>query len=199
MKKTLLVSAIAFAAAAANAQYTGVNGQAGIYDGIVKFEGQVTDQTCVVETGTSAGQQGQTVTLDKVGYNKLNGAGKVAGGKNFFITLKQCNANSTTATEVRAEFKSSPNVDAANAYTLKNTDEVGQVGGSAKGVNLRLLEANGTPIRVGDAGYTAQYTNIAGKTDARLEYSVEYYATKALAVTDAGTVKSAVEYSIVYK
>lgn len=184
MKKTLLVSALALVAVSAQAQY---NGQ---YDGKVIFNGEVIDQTCTVKTD----KQQQTVTLEKVQATKLNGVGKIAGGKNFSISLENCKTDSQHQL-VRAEFRSSPNVDIANAFTLKNTKE-GQAGYATK-VNLRLKESNGTPIRIGDASYTDnQYQNLNNQATGEIQYSVEYYATGTATV---GKVESEVEYSIVYQ
>lgn len=184
MKKTLLVSALALVAVSAQAQYTGQ------YDGKVIFNGEVIDQTCTVK----ADKQQQTVTLDKVQASKLDGAGKIAGGKNFSISLVGCKTDSQHQL-VRAEFRSSPNVDVANAYTLKNT-KAGQQG-YASNVNLRLKESNGTPIRIGDASYTAnQYKDLNRQATGEIDYSVEYYAT---GVATTGKVESEVEYSIVYQ
>lgn len=188
MKKTLLASLLAFTAVAAQAQYNGP------YDGKVIFNGEVIDQTCVVVTG----KQQQTVTLEKVQDTKLKAAGDVAGGKAFSIDLQNCKTTSPHQL-VRAEFRMSGLVDAANHYTLKNQ------GGSATNVNLRLLDANGTPIEIGNANYMVgnvayptdnAYKNLNGQATGSINYSVEYYATGK---ATPGTVMSEVEYSIVYK
>lgn len=180
MKKTLLASLLAFTAVAAQAQYTGP------YDGKVKFEGEVIDQTCVVVAGKSE----QTVVLDKVPAARLDGVGKVAGGKNFAISLEKCKTDSAHQM-VRAEFKSSSLVDTANAYTLKSN------AGGAQNVNLRLKEVDGTPIRIGDASYVSTaYKNLANQATGEINYSVEYYATGTATV---GKVASEVEYAIVYQ
>lgn len=181
MKKTLLASLLAFTAVAAQAQYTGP------YDGKVKFEGEVIDQTCVVVAGKSE----QTVVLDKVPAARLDVAGKVAGGKNFSISLERCKTDSAHQM-VRAEFKSSSLVDTANAYTLKSN-----ANGGAQNVNLRLKEVDGTPIRIGDASYVSTaYKNLANQATGEINYSVEYYAT---GVATVGKVASEVEYAIVYQ
>lgn len=182
MKKTLLASLLALTAVAAQAQYTGA------YDGKVIFNGEVIDQTCVVVTN----KQQQTVILDKVQATKLAKAGDVAGGKNFSIDLQGCKTDSQHQL-VRAEFKSSPLVDAANGYTLKKN------GGTATNVNFRLKEADGTAIRIGDPSYVANdaaYKDLNRQATGSINYSVEYYATGK---ATEGTVNSEVEYSIVYK
>lgn len=188
MKKTLLVSALALVAVSAQAQQN--QAYTGEYDGKVRFEGEVIDQTCVVNPAKGD----QYVKLDKVQATKLQGKGKVAGGKNFSISLQGCKTDSAHQL-VRAEFRSSPNVDAANEYTLKNTLAAGA--NVASNVNLRLKESNGTAIRIGDASYTStQYKNLNGQATGEIDYSVEYYATGNATV---GRITSEVEYSIVYQ
>lgn len=183
MKKLALISVLAVAGMA-QAQYSGQ------YDGKVIFNGEVIDQTCTVKTDKGT----QTIVLEKVPVSKLGSAGKVAGGKPFQIDLENCKTDSANQL-VRAEFRSSPHVDAANAYTLKNTKE-GQ-GGYATKVNLRLKESNGTPIRIGDASYTDnQFKDLGRQAAGKIDYSVEYYST---GIATVGKVESEVEYSIVYQ
>lgn len=187
MKKIFLATAVVFSALASTTASAQVAGYAGKYDGKVKFEGEVIDQTCIIKTGTNE----QTVTLDKVQATKLDVAGKVAGGKNFSIELEGCKTDSLNQL-VRVEFRTSPNVDTVT-YTLKNLEE-GQPT-YASNVNLRLNEVNGTPIQIGNAVYRGQqYQPLNGLANGAMQYSVEYYAIGQATV---GKVKSEVEYSIV--
>lgn len=185
--KKLILSAIALTVAGlASAQS---NTYSGNYNGIVRFNGEVIDQTCVVKTDKKA----QTIVLEKVAVGELQGAGKVAGNKQFQISLEGCKTNSAHQL-VRAQFISSPHVDLATG-TLKNT-KTGQPD-SASNVNLRLKESNGTPIKLGDAAYAGHvYHNLNGQATGEIQYSVEYYATGTASV---GKVESEVEYAIVYQ
>lgn len=186
--KKLILSAIALTVAGlASAQSTTTYN--GNYNGIVHFNGEVIDQTCVVKTD----KKSQTIVLEKVAVGELQSAGKVAGNKQFQISLEGCKTSSTHQL-VRAQFISSPHVDLATG-TLKNTKQ-GQPT-FANNVNLRLKESNGTPIKLGDAAYTGHvYHNLNGQATGEIQYSVEYYATGAASV---GKVESEVEYAIVYQ
>lgn len=182
MKKLTLLTALAVAGVAQAAPYTGH------YDGKVIFNGEVIDQTCTVVTDKAT----QTVVLEKVPAAKLSAPGKIAGGKPFQIELQGCKTNSTHQL-VRAEFRTSPNVDSAT-YTLKNTYSQAD---KANNVNLRLKEFNGTPIEIGNPTYAGhQYEPLNQQATGAIKYSVEYYATGN---ATAGKVESEVEYSIVYQ
>lgn len=185
--KKLILSAIALTVAGLATAQT--NTYAGNYNGIVRFNGEVIDQTCVVK----ADKKAQTITLEKVAVGDLQGAGKVAGNKQFQISLENCKATSTHQL-VRAQFISSPHVDLATG-TLKNT-KTGQTD-FASNVNLRLKESNGTPIKLGDAAYTDHvYHDLNRQVAGEIQYSVEYYST---GVATVGKVESEVEYAIVYQ
>lgn len=187
--KKLILSAIALTVAGLASAQTSTQAITNNYDGVIRFAGEVIDQTCVV----TADKKEQNITLAKVPAKSLSQANKVAGNQNFEIFLEQCNTGGRKNNQkVRAQFISSPNVDLATG-TLKNTAS----SSAATNVHLRLKESDGTPIRIGDASYTGhKYHDLNGATEGRIQYSVEYYAT---GVAGVGRVESAVEYAIVYE
>lgn len=188
MKKSIIAAAAAlFIAGMANADYNGK------YDGIVHFNGEVTDQTCKVELGSALSKNEQTVTLPKVGKDALKNAGDVAGTTPFAINLYDCNAASTTQ-NVKAQFVFSSLVDVDNAYTLKNTATTD----AATNVNLQLANVDAAEvIRIGDtAGDNVKATGLNNQATGTLRYNVQYYATGE---ATAGQVASQVEYNIVYE
>lgn len=189
MKKSIIAAAATlFIAGMANAQqYTGA------YDGIVKFEGEVVDQTCRVVVGSALTNNYQTVTLPKVAETAFAKAGDKAGTTPFAINLEGCKADSTTQM-VKAQFVLSPNVDVDNAYTLKNT-----FAGGASNVNLQLANIDASQvIAIGNpTGDNVKATNLNGQETGTLRYNVQYYATAA--DVGPGKVTSEVEYNIVYE
>lgn len=186
MKKSIIALAL-LVAGTANAQYTGA------YDGIVKFEGEVVDQTCKVVVGTALSNNYQTVTLPKVAETALVTKGDKAGTTPFSINLEGCKANSATQM-VKAQFVLSPNVDVDNEYTLKNT----AAATPAANVNLQLANIDASQvIAIGNpAGDNVKATDLNGQTTGTLRYNVQYYAT---GTATAGKVASEVEYNIVYE
>lgn len=183
MKKSIIAAAL-LVAGFSNAAYNGP------YDGVVKFDGEVINQTCEVVTGSSLTENDQTVTLPKVRKKDLDTAGKVAGTTPFAIKLTNCTAPSNYS--VKAQFVDSSLVDVANNYTLKNTT----VGG-AENVNLQLTNVNtAQAIRIGDAVSDNVQTTPITAEETVLRYNVQYYATAA---AGEGKVTSQVEYNIVYE
>lgn len=186
MKKSIIALAL-LVAGTANAQYNGA------YDGIVKFEGEVVDQTCKVVVGTALSNNYQTVTLPKVAETSLATKGDKAGTTPFSINLEGCKATSTTQM-VKAQFVLSPNVDVDNEYTLKNTATTTP----ATNVNLQLANIDASKvIAIGNpADDNVEATNLNNQETGTLRYNVQYYATNA---ATAGKVASEVEYNIVYE
>lgn len=187
--KKLILSAIALTVAGLASAQTSNQPITNQYDGVIRFAGEVIDQTCVVK----ADKKEQNITLAKVPVHNLQGAGKVAGNQNFEIFLEQCNTGGRKNNQrVRAQFISSPNVDLTTGTLINKA-----VATPATFVNLRLKESDGTPIQLGNASYAGhQYHDLDGRTSGNIQYSVEYYATGNATV---GKVESAVEYAIVYE
>lgn len=195
--KKLILGAVALAVAGfASAQVT---------NGKVIFNGEVYDQTCVITSGSET----QTINLPKVGTNSVKAPGASDNVKTSFeILISGCNAGAVGAKgqKVRAQFNyNAANVD-ATSRALKNI----YVGADkAENVQLRLLEGSTEAhIKLGENNYTpadSDFLDIAGKTEARIPYFVEYIkfgnegSGADRSAVKAGMVKSEVEYSIVYQ
>lgn len=195
MKKSIIAAAAAlFIAGMANADYTGK------YDGIVKFAGEVVNQTCKVDVETGLGKREQTVELPKVSKDKFTQKGDVAGTTPFNINLVGCTKD-VQPQAVKAQFVFNDQfVDVDNNYTLKNTSTEADF---ARNVNLQLTNSDPSRViyigRAGgqgiDDGVIA--TDLRNEETATLRYNVQYYATDAN--VSAGKVASQVEYNIVYE
>ncbi|RFU48726.1 fimbrial protein [Paraburkholderia sp. DHOC27] len=158
-------------------------------DGTITFTGTLSDTTCSINGIASGTPVTSAVTLPEVSASTLGVAGATAGrSAPIPLELTGC---SGTATKAVAYFESSPNVDQANGY-LTNT------GGTAKNVDVRLLNASFQPINI----LTAENNHIAanGATisagAASLKYYGEYFATGA---ATAGTVNTSVSYTMQYQ
>lgn len=191
--KKLILGAVALAVAGfASAQTTGQT------NGTVKFEGEVVDNTCVVQTG----KETQTVTLPTVGQTAFVGSTKI-GRQSFTIFVSGCKTNATGGHRIRANF-SSPHTD-ITSYALKNTHTATPVEPKAKNVQLRLHESDGTHIKLGDSSYkpteNKDFLDVQGKTGGEIQYHVEYikHGNEDGGAVTTGKVKSEVEYSIVYQ
>lgn len=151
-------------------------------DGTINFTGTIASQTCTVSVN-GAGSTA-TVTLPKVAAGVLNTAGAVAGNTRFTLALSDCSA---TTGDVYAYFEQGAGVNANGRLT--NT-------GTAKGVDLQLLDNNNKAINAGSSEQSTAPATVALTAGAgTLSYSAEYYAT---ATAEAGTVASTVNYSINY-
>lgn len=174
MKKIILAaSALALGSVAAHAA-----------DGTITITGQVTDQTCAINGGT----EDIAVTLPTVGTSTLAAAGQTAGRTPFTISLTNCAAAAGTAGEVATYFEPGANTN-ADGY-LNNT-------GDATNVQVQLLGDNNEVIKVlaGAVQNNSQVVTVNGGS-ANLNYYAQYYATSP---ATAGTVETAVQYTIVYQ
>ncbi|WP_202302748.1 fimbrial protein [Dryocola clanedunensis] len=153
--------------------------------GIVTFNGELTDDTCVVADDSKDIQ----VTLPKISTKSLATAGSQAGSTLFDINVTDC---PTTITKVAAHFEA---IDATkfNAVTgnLINQDVSANTAG--KTVEVRLYDADGTFLSVGKTGKSFDVDSTTNK--AKLTYVGGYYAT---APTSPGTVKAVVQYTLAY-
>lgn len=156
-------------------------------DGTITINGQVTDNTCTVNT-----VQGKdfTVTLPTVSKQVLAVAGDTAGRTPFTINLTGCTAGSKVATY----FEPGATVDF-------NTGRLNNASGTAKNVQVQLLGSNNTAIPVLAAGAggiqtNSQLVDVSGTGAADLNYYAEYYATGA---SEAGSVATTVKYTIIYQ
>lgn len=152
--------------------------------GQVTFNGQLTQDTCVIQ----AGDEDQTVTLDTLSTQSLNTAGAVGGSKMFSITVANC---PSTLNSVAAHFETT-NMDPATQYA-KNVATVTPAGF----VDVRLLDQDGTtPLKLGTTGSFFPISGTGVARGATMNYGGEYYAT---APTTPGNVTAIVLYTLAYQ
>jgi major type 1 subunit fimbrin (pilin) len=153
-------------------------------DGTITFTGALNTTTCVVTTGTG-GSFG--VVLPTLATSTLTAAGATAGSTAFSISVGSCAGPGTFTTF----FESGVSTDPA-------TGRLNTTAGGAANVQLQLRNSNDSIINVAAAPgaqgvIAAIITGTPGVGTAN--FAVNYYAT---GVTTAGTVGSAVTYSMSY-
>lgn len=150
--------------------------------GQVTFNGELYDETCVID----AGDVDKTVTLPTISSKSLAAAGAVYGSKDFTISVSSCPAS---AASVAAHFETTNmNPDTRNAINLAATNK-------ADNVEVQLLDYDGkTQLKLGSTG---KFFNIDAVSHAAvMTYYGQYYATAA---TTAGNVKAVVRYTLAYQ
>lgn len=158
-------------------------------DGTINFTGELTAQTC---TSTVNGAATATaVALPRLSTATLATAGQSSGATGFTIELSRCTGTMTTAA---AYFEAGAGVDPVTRNVLNST-------GTARNVQLQLLDSAGKVIRAGESSQTAStartaFTGTGATSAAVLPYSVQYFATGA---STAGTIVGSVTYSINYQ
>ncbi|MBK0012739.1 fimbrial protein [Stenotrophomonas sp. S41] len=152
-------------------------------DGTITFTGKVNAKTCEINAGSS---KDFTVNLPPVGTTALKTAGDVAGRTAFSINLTNCSAG-----KVATYFEPGVTVDSSTG-NLVNTAT-----GGASNVQLQLLTANGSVVKVSGTGtlQAGTWTDVADKGAAKLDYAAQYFATGQ---STAGDVASSVKYTIIY-
>lgn len=162
-------------------------------NGKIRFEGRVTDTTCVVDVNGQGDDA--LVKLPDVSTKLLDADKKTAGRTFVNFTLTGCTlANGITQAGVF--FRAGDSINTAGR--LDNT-EVG-VGG-ARNVELQILNTDRDPMDLskgsGEQNATLEIiSGPAGAGTAIIKHYVEYYAT---AQAGPGLVKSNVEYEIDYE
>lgn len=158
-------------------------------DGTITFNGKITDSTCAVSVN-GMGAFGD-VTLPTVSAGTLYSTGSTAGRTPFNISLENCSG--TALKTATTYFEPGAYVDLTN-----NRLNIDNAAGSAKNVQIELLNSNLDTIAVGAPSASGQNdipVDISGKTG-MLNYFAQYYAT---GVTTAGSVLSQVDYTIAYE
>lgn len=193
MKKTLFAAALA-------AGFGLVAMQASASDGQINFTGLITATNCTVNggTGTDGAAKNITVPLDTVSTDALASAGATAGDHPFSLTFGGGSSSGCTdGTKVSLHFDSaatpagytSTMVDSATGNLKNNTGA-----GFATNVEVGLTTSSGSAINMYTSNGSPQAT-IAGGT-ATINYVARYVATGG--ASTAGTVGSAVMYSVIY-
>ncbi|MCC8402593.1 type 1 fimbrial protein [Paraburkholderia sp. MMS20-SJTN17] len=149
--------------------------------GQVTFNGELYDDTCVI----NAGDEDKTVTLPTLSTQSLAAAGQTAGSRMFEISVSQCPASLSS---VAAHFETTNmNPNTRNAINLATASP-------AKNVEVQLLDSDGqTPILLGSTG---SFVSIATDRTATMSYGGQYYATNQ---TQAGFVTAVVRYTLAYQ
>jgi len=154
-------------------------------DGVIDFQGLVTDTTCSI--AVNAGSNNGTVVLPSVAVSALASVGATAGTTPFTIVISGCTGGTLNTATTR--FEMGPDVDPA-VGRLVNT-------GTANGVQIELLNAMQGPLHLGAASLQGDTPVDISSGGATMRYFARYYASE-IAVTP-GTVVSRVDYTIRYQ
>jgi major type 1 subunit fimbrin (pilin) len=149
--------------------------------GQVTFNGQLLDDTCVI----NAGDEDKTVTLPTLSSQSLAAAGQTAGSTMFNISVSQC---PSTLSNVAAHFETT-NMDPNTRNALNQATTT-----PASNVEVQLLDRDGTnPILLGSTG---TFVPIATDGTASMSYGGQYYATGK---STSGNVTAVVRYTLAYQ
>ncbi|HGM5491401.1 TPA: fimbrial protein [Serratia fonticola] len=192
MKKNTLVLALSLALTGLVSTAASAATVAG---GSINFEGEVTDQTCLINGQAPNGAVDLNVKLEPVSVSELSHAGATAKPKDFTITLGGDNdLNCANGKVASVSFdSSSPAINGMTGW-LSNTvaEDV-----AAENVQIQILNketSNVINLLSGNNNYTPK--TIANNT-AVFEYVGQYVAVGGAA--SAGKVASSVKYNIVYQ
>ncbi|MCM5696310.1 MULTISPECIES: fimbrial protein [unclassified Leclercia] len=135
-------------------------------DGTVQFQGSITDGSCTVDVQNSGASAG-TVVLGNVPKSQFTGVGSTAGGADGLasidISLSGC---PTTKTAAYVAFDGEY-YNGNNDY-LKLAD-YGDTG-VATGVAIKLLDGNGTHMKLGVKSAPITLTNGSANVDFKANY-----------------------------
>ncbi|AEX50350.1 fimbrial protein [Rahnella aquatilis] len=187
-KKTLIIALSAFISASAFADDTTPPTGADQGSGRIHFTGTVINAPCSI----AAGDEDINVNMGQVANKVLESGNKYSQNVNYTIHLQDCDLTAQTAgtveypamSKVAVSFAGTP--DSSAAELLANT-------GSAKGAGIRLIDANGDLLKVGD---TSKDINlVTGNNElvfaARVEANSQPVST--------GTIVSQATYALNYK
>ena len=187
-RKTLVIALSACISASAFADYTTPPTGADQGSGRIHFTGTVINAPCSI----AAGDEDINVNMGQVANKVLESGNKYSQNVNYTIHLQDCDLTAQTAgtvqypamSKVAVSFAGTP--DSSAAELLANT-------GSAKGAGIRLIDANGDLLKVGD---TSKDINlVTGNNElvfaARVEANSQPVST--------GTIVSQATYALNYK
>lgn len=158
-----------------------VSGVAVAEDGVIRFNGSITDQACSIDSGSQA----LNVDMGNVSQAALNGsAGLKASPTHFTINLENC---PSTVSGANIKFDGTP--DPANPSLLAIDTETG----SASGVGIEIADKNGIPIALHTA--SSNYPLVTGSNS--LELIARYVSTSSSVKT--GPANALSQFTIVYK
>ncbi|WP_267226689.1 fimbrial protein [Dyella silvae] len=159
-------------------------------DGQITFSGNVNASTCTIASSANGttGTANFAVALPTVSKASLGAAaGVTAGTTPFSLSLTNCPAGTNT---VAANFDASAAINTNGR--LNNTNSGA---GAATGVDLQVLNNSQAAINLNTQANATTAAVTGG--NATLNYFVQYYNNGG--TLGAGTVASAVNYSITYK
>lgn len=189
-KKTLIIALSAVISAAAFADDPTPTAPSGADQGSgrIHFTGTVINAPCSI----AAGDEDINVNMGQVANKVLESGNKYSQNVNYTIHLQDCDLTAQTAgavaypamSKVAVSFAGTP--DSSLSELLANT-------GSAKGAGIRLIDANGDLLKVGD---TSKDINlVTGNNElvfaARVEANSQPVST--------GTIVSQATYALNYK
>ena len=150
-------------------------------DGTINFTGEITDETCTVDTGS----QNLTVNLGKVSKSSLDGAaGKKSSPTGFQLKLTSCPATVTGAT-----VKFDGTSDSNNSNLLKLTQE----SGVATGVGIEIADKTGTAIPL----YSESMVYALAEGSNTLNFVARYVSTLASVTT--GPANGVTQFTLNYQ
>lgn len=156
----------------------GVISNANAADGTISFTGAISDQTCIVESGST----NLTVEMGTISDSAFSAAGDTAGASRFDISLESC----PSFTSVAARFDGVADSDNPDLLALTDT------GSAATGVAIQISNTDGTAIGIGNE--STQFPIDAGS--ATLNFIAKYQATAA--TVTAGDANSTAQFTITY-
>jgi len=140
----------------------------------IKFQGSYHSVTCTV----AGGNENQTVKLPRISTASLSSPGRTAGATAFSIALR-CDSS---VDAVRIYFQRGVTTNANGNLDVEDVNSAT----SAKGVQVQLLNGDGSPIQVGNAA-TMRSVRVDAATTTAVPFGAQYYATAA---TRAGKVRT---------
>jgi major type 1 subunit fimbrin (pilin) len=151
-------------------------------DGTIKFEGEVTDDACVVDTNS----KNLTVTLGKVSSSALKGTGSTAAPTKFQLILKDC----PIATNAVVKFDGTSVAGDNSMLALTAGTE------TAEGVAIQLSDASQKVVNLSES--SQPYALVAGAgTQNKLDFVARYKAISDTIV--AGTANASAQFTVVYQ
>lgn len=159
----------------------GFNNMVYAIDGRIEFQGNILDDACTVDTGST----GKIVMLGDVHKAAFGGAGSTAASTRFTIELKDCPDTVTTA---GVKFDGPGHV--LNAEVLALT-----AGSTATNVGVAIYESdNSTLIPLATASRSMILEPVEINT---LKFMAKYFATSTGGVT-AGSANATTDFTIIY-
>lgn len=146
----------------------------------IKFKGSYNPVTCTVVEGN----ENKTVHLPTISTSSLANAGETAGATGFDISVL-CDGY---AGNVLAYFENGPTTNENGNLDVEDPSD----GQSASGVQVQLLNGDGSPIKVGDIS-TMKTVSVEASTPTPIPFFAHYYATGK---SGAGKVRTYVTFVI---